>query len=119
MHLERSKNDERQVLEIHARLQREVLSATSKAEKAEEIRAATELELRLASLEREELQRTLREVEEENEALRVKLRDLEDREVEEGLDDVLDSMEAKIKALKLKGKRSREKKKKISSSKDK
>jgi len=30
----------------------------------------------------------------ENEVLRVKLRNLEDRETEEGLDDVLDSMEA-------------------------
>ena len=42
-HLERSRSDERQVLEIDSRLQREVTSAVSNARKAEEVRAATEL----------------------------------------------------------------------------
>ena len=81
-------------MEIDSRLQREVTSAVSNAQKAEEIRAATGLELRMASSEREELTHKLNEVEMENEVLRVKLRNLEDRETEEGLDDVLDSMEA-------------------------
>jgi hypothetical protein len=93
-HLERSRSDERQVLEIDSRLQREVTSAVSNARKAEEVRAATGLELRMASSEREELTHKLNEVEMENEVLRVKLRNLEDRETEEGLDDVLDNMEA-------------------------
>mmetsp|Transcript_45885 Transcript_45885/g.97475 ORF Transcript_45885/g.97475 Transcript_45885/m.97475 type:complete len:420 (+) Transcript_45885:90-1349(+) len=108
VHLERSRADERQVSEIHQRLEREVSSATKKAERAEGLRLAVAAELRSAEEEMERLQRRLRNVHEENERLRTRLRDLEDRETEEGLDDVLDSMEAKIKALKLRGRRSKE-----------
>lgn len=109
MHLERSRMDEKQVFEIHQRLEKEVQLATRKAKKAKNQRQAVELESQAASSERERLQKKLGNLQDENNQLRSKLRDLEDKETEEGLDDVLDSMEAKIKALKLKGRGSKQK----------
>ena len=53
-------------------------------------------------LEHEQLQKELENVHSDNDTLRSKLSCLQEREEERGLDDVLDSMEAKIKALKLK-----------------
>ncbi|KAL7548376.1 hypothetical protein ACHAWF_011669, partial [Thalassiosira exigua] len=104
--LERSRLEEKQVLEIHKRLENEVRAATEKADGARSHQESISLELQMATAEREMLHNQLAQLQEENGRLKSKLRQLEEQEDEKGLDDVLDNMEAKIKALKLgKGRR--------------
>lgn len=111
--LEQARNEEKQVLAIHSRLENEVLVAQDRSTKASASLQSTNIELQAENLEREYLRKSLAHVENENKKLKSKLRHLEDKEDGKGLDDVLDSMEAKIKLLKKK----REKSKPSSSSK--
>ena len=62
-------------------------------------------------MERYQLQRTLVQLQGENDKLRAKVRKVEEKEDRKRLDDVLDSMESKMRALKLQSKRSKDKKK--------
>mmetsp|Transcript_34564 Transcript_34564/g.62191 ORF Transcript_34564/g.62191 Transcript_34564/m.62191 type:complete len:381 (-) Transcript_34564:145-1287(-) len=111
VNFECAKMDEKQVLDIHKRLEKEIESVMQKADKAKSQQQAVSLELQSASLEREHLQIQFGIIQDENSQLRSKLRYLEEKESEKGLDDVMDSMGAKIKALKLKSRRSKEKEK--------
>lgn len=103
--LEDARTEERQVLEIYKRLEKEVQTAMTRQEKAINHQQNLALKLQLLMLEHEQLQRELENVHSENDNLSSQLRDLEEREVGRDLDDVLDSMEAKIKALKFKRKK--------------
>mmetsp|Transcript_10720 Transcript_10720/g.23743 ORF Transcript_10720/g.23743 Transcript_10720/m.23743 type:complete len:425 (-) Transcript_10720:189-1463(-) len=103
-----AKMEENQVLEIHERLEKEVQSAMQKAEKTKSHQQTVSFELEAASLEREYLQNQLGKLHDENNKLLARLRHLEDREAAKGLDNALDSMEAKIKELKFKSRRSKE-----------
>eukprot|EP00581_Thalassiosira_minuscula_P019114 CAMPEP_0183734682 /NCGR_PEP_ID=MMETSP0737-20130205/44500_1 /TAXON_ID=385413 /ORGANISM="Thalassiosira miniscula, Strain CCMP1093" /LENGTH=379 /DNA_ID=CAMNT_0025968241 /DNA_START=145 /DNA_END=1284 /DNA_ORIENTATION=+ len=105
--LERARLEEKQVLDIHARLEREVRTVTEKAERVEREKDAVSLELDGATALFEELRLKFGALQEENAKLRSKLRALEDEETEQGLEDVMNSMEQKIRALKLKSKRSK------------
>lgn len=107
--LECSKVEEKQVLGIYQRLEKEVQSATAKATRYKNHQQTIGLELEAASLEREHLQQQLGRIQDENNELHAKLRTFEEREADKGLDDVLDSMESKIKELKSRNKRSKEK----------
>ncbi len=103
--LEHSRMEERQVLEIYKRLEKEVQVATIRQERAKHHRQNLAVELQVLLLEHEQLQKELENVHSDNDKLRSKLSSLQEREEDRGLDDVLDSMEAKIKALKLKRER--------------
>lgn len=104
--LERAKLEEKQVLEIYSQLKMEVEELQNEARHVHDERRAIHQELEIASTTRQHLQHTLNQLQEENDKLRVKLRKAEDKEDKKRLDDVLDSMEAKMKALKLQSKRS-------------
>lgn len=99
MHLERAKLEEKQVLDIHARLEKEVETARLKNEKYFKIQHELATEMRLVSLDREHLYKQLTKLHDENNGLRRQLRVAEDQEDNQGLDDALDSMEAKIRQL--------------------
>ena len=103
--LERVKIEEKQVLDIFKRLQTEVQAAEIKYEKTKQHYQSITSELELASMEREKLHKQLDKLQHGNNKLTMKLRNLEEKESDKGLDDVLDSMEAKIKALKFKSNR--------------
>ena len=105
--LEQARNEEKQVLAIHSRLENEVLVAQDRSTKASASLQSTNIELQAENLEREYLRKSLAHVENENKKLKSKLRHLEDKEDGKGLDDVLDSMEAKIKLLKKKREKSK------------
>jgi hypothetical protein len=100
--LENARTEERQVLEIYKQLEKEVHTATTRQEKAKNHQRNLALKLQVLMLEHEQLQRELENVHSENDNLGSQLRKLEEREVDRDLDDVLDIMEAKIKALKFK-----------------
>jgi len=110
-HIECVKMEEKQVIDIFRRLEKEVKSATAKADKAKSHQQAIHVELEAASLERDHLQQQLGILHDENNKLHSKLRHLEERDSEKGLDNVLDSMEAKIKELKVRGRKSKARRK--------
>lgn len=103
--LENARTEERQVLEIYKRLKKEFQVATIRQERAKHHRQSLTVELQVLLLEHEQLQKELENLHSDNDKLRSKLSSLQEREEDRGLDDVLDSMEAKIKALKLKRER--------------
>jgi hypothetical protein len=100
--LEHARMEERQVLEIYKRLEKEVQAAMTRKEKAKHDRQNLAIEIQELSVEHEQLKRELQYLHSDNDKLRSKLRHSIEREEDRDLDDVLDSMEAKIKALKFK-----------------
>ena len=106
--LERARLDEKQVLQIHYQLETEVSTLEMKSQNFQQQREQIQQELESASSERYQLQRTLAQLQAENDKLRAKVRKAEDNEDRKRLDDVLDSMESKMRALKMQSKRSRE-----------
>jgi len=98
--LERVKIEEQQVMDIHSRLETEVQNAKVKAENAQLQLQSITSELQASSLEREALHNRLDKLQHENKKLKAKLHKLEEVESDGALDDVLDSMQAKIKQLK-------------------
>ena len=108
--LERATQDEQQVLEIHKQLEKEVADLEMDSYQYQQQRHQIHHELEIASSERYQLQRTLMQLQAENDKLRAKLRKAEDKEDKKRLDDVLDCMESKMKALKLHSQRSKERK---------
>ena len=70
--------------------------------------ANIEMELATANLGREQLQSQLKFIQDENTRLLRKLRNIEDEEQEERLDSLMNDMNYKMRALKLKSSRSRE-----------
>jgi len=112
--LERARLDEKQVLEIHHQLEMEVSTLEMKSHHFQQQRQQIQHELEIASSERYQLQCSLTQLQVENDKLRAKVRKAEDKEDKKRLDDVLDSMESKMRALKLQSKRSKEKKNKSS-----
>ena len=94
--------EERQVMVIHKKLEKEVEKLMEREIMANNQRLNINLELQTVSLEHERLERQVEILQKENDDLRLKLSIMEEREGNRGLDDVLDSMEAKIKELKLK-----------------
>lgn len=107
--LERARLDEKQVLEIHHQLEMEVNALEMKSHAFQQQRLQIQHELEIASSERYRLQCTLSQLQAENDKLRAKVRKAEDKEDRKRLDDVLDSMESKMRALKMQSKRSKEK----------
>ena len=107
--LERARLDEKQVLQIHYQLETEVNTLEMKSQHFQQQRQRIQQELESTSSERYQLQCTLAQLQVENDKLRAKVRKAEDKEDRKRLDDVLDSMESKMRALKLQSKRSREK----------
>ncbi len=107
--LERARLDEKQVLEIHHQLEMEVNTLEMKSLHFQQQRQQIQNELEIASSERYRLQCTLSQLQGENDKLRAKVRKAEDKEDRKRLDDVLDSMESKMRALKMQSKRSKEK----------
>lgn len=107
--LERARLDEKQVLEIHHQLETEVNTLEMKSLHFQQQRQQIQHELEIASSERYRLQCTLSQLQVENDKLRAKVRKAEDKEDRKRLDDVLDSMESKMRALKMQSKRSKEK----------
>lgn len=99
--LDHARKEEIQVMEIHKKLEREVQVAMTKEQMSNHQRVNIKLESQTASLEHERLERQLENLHKVNDELRSKLSILEERVDDRGLDDVLDSMEAKIKALKI------------------
>ena len=81
------------------RLEAEVAAAKREAEWSKEHQQNVDLELRLATEERERLKMFVDKMEEENSRLRVALRNREEKEAEKRLDHVMNSMEARMKAL--------------------
>jgi hypothetical protein len=100
--LENARMEERQVLVIHKKLEKEVEKLMEREIMANNQQLNINLELQTVSLEHERLERQVEILQKENDDLRLKLSIMEERESNRGLDDVLDSMEAKIKQLKLK-----------------
>lgn len=109
--LERARFEEKQVLEIHHQLQIEVSTLEQMSHQYQQQQKQIHHKLEMASMERYQLQTTLVSLQGMNDKLRAKLRKVEDKQDKKRLDDVLDSMESKMKALKLQSKRSKEKKK--------
>ncbi|KAL7494852.1 hypothetical protein ACHAWT_005727 [Skeletonema menzelii] len=107
--LERARLDEKQVLQIYYQLETEVNTLEMKSHRFQQQRQQIQQELESASSERYQLQFTLAQLQAENDKLRAKVRKAEEKEDRKRLDDVLDSMESKMRALKLQSKRSREK----------
>jgi len=101
--LERVKIEEQQVMDIHSRLETEVQNAQVKAENAQLQLQSITSELQASSLEREALHNRLDQLQHENKKLKAKLHKLEEVESDGALDDVLDSMQAKIRQLKNRG----------------
>lgn len=111
LELERAKLEENQVFEIHHQLQLEVTELEMESHHVHEQQQQIHSEMEIASAERQLLQQKLGQLQEENDKLRAKLRKVEDKEDTKRLDDVLDSMESKMKALRVKSsKRSKERK---------
>jgi chromosome segregation ATPase len=102
MMLEHARMEEKQVMVIHKKLEKEVEKLMEREIMANNQRLNINLELQTVSLEHERLERQVEILHKENDDLRLKLSIMEEREGDRGLDDVLDSMEAKIKQLKLK-----------------
>ena len=94
--------EERQVQEIYKRLEKEVQAAVTRKERAGHDLQNLAIEIQELSLEHEQLKRELQYLHSDNDRLRARLRHSREREEDRDLDDVLDSMEAKIKALKFK-----------------
>jgi len=109
--LERARLEEKQVLEIYQHLEMEVTSLEKISNRFQQQQEQIHQELESASMERYQLQRTLVQLQGENDKLRAKVRKVEEKEDRKRLDDVLDSMESKMRALKLQSKRSKDKKK--------
>lgn len=105
--IEKAKIEEKQVTDIFNRLEDEIQTAEVKSEKAKLRSQQIGEEIQNASLERETLHTRLDKLQHQNNKLKMKLRNLQQEEDDKGLDDVLNSMEAKIKALKLKSGRQR------------
>ena len=90
------------VLKIHQRLEKEVQRTKDKAIKAMSRHRSVSHKLQLAEMERQKLQRHLKEVQDENSRLRsTLLRTLDEKKSDEAVDDMLDCMGAKIRALKV------------------
>ncbi|KAL3773287.1 hypothetical protein ACHAWO_003769 [Cyclotella atomus] len=100
--LESAKIEEMKVLELHSKLEAEILELIEKVEAMEENRLKVVSELKMASRERERLQSKLNSVLDDNMKLNSRLQNMEDQEDEKRLDDVLDGMQAKMRALRLK-----------------
>ncbi|KAL3767482.1 hypothetical protein ACHAW5_006211 [Stephanodiscus triporus] len=100
--LEHARMEGRQVLDIYKRLEKEVQAAMTRKEKAKHDRQNLAIEIQELSVEHEQLKRELQYLHSDNDKLRSKFRHSREREEDRDLDDVLDSMEAKIKALKFK-----------------
>ncbi len=103
--LEHARIEEMQVMEIYKQLEKKVQVATIRHERAKHHQENIDVELQVLLLEHEQLQGELENVHSDNDKLHFKLSRLQEREEDRDLDDVLDSMEAKIKALKLKRER--------------
>ena len=97
------------LLEIHHQLEMEVNTLEKKSYSFLQQRQRIQQGLEIASSERYRLQCTLSQLQAENDKLRAKVRKAEDKEDRKRLDDVLDSMESKMRALKIQSKRSKEK----------
>jgi chromosome segregation ATPase len=100
--LESAKIEEMKVLELHSKLEAEILKLIEKVEALEENRSKVASELKLASRERERLQSKLNSILDNNMKLNTRLQSMEELEDEKRLDDVLDGMQAKMRALRLK-----------------
>ena len=98
--LDRVKIEEQQVMDIHSRLETEVQNARVKDENTQLQLQSITSELQASSLERVALQNRLDKLQHENNKLKTKLHKLEEVESDGALDDVLDSMQAKIRQLK-------------------
>jgi hypothetical protein len=86
----------------HKKLEKEIETLMAREVQANNQRLNIKLELQTVSLEHERLERQVEILHKENDELRLKLSIIDEREGDRDLDDVLDSMEAKIKELKLK-----------------
>ena len=100
--LKAAKAEEMKVLDLHSKLEAEILKLIEKAEVIEERRAKVASESKLASDERKRLQSLLSDTLNENIRMSEELQSLEEQEDEKRLDDVLDGMQAKMKLLRLK-----------------
>jgi hypothetical protein len=100
--LESAKIEEMKVLELHSKLEAEIFKLIENVEALEENRIKVVSELKLASRERERLQSKLNSILDNNMKLNTRLQSMEELEDEKRLDDVLDGMQAKMRALRLK-----------------
>jgi hypothetical protein len=93
--------EERQVLQIHTRLEDEVSLLTTSLSLSQQKQLQLAHELQSATIERERLQKYLVKMQEENGRLNVAVRDREECEDDERLDSVLHGMEKKMRALRV------------------
>jgi hypothetical protein len=99
--LESAKIEEMKVLELHSKLEAEILKLIEQVEAIGEHKLQVSSELKSASLEREKLQTKLNAVLDDNTKMTSRLQSMEEKEDEKRLDDVLDGMQAKMRALRL------------------
>jgi chromosome segregation ATPase len=100
--LEAAQVEEAKVMELHSKLESEILKLIERAETMEEHRVEVASELKSASKERERLQTKLNMMLDDNTRMNARLQKMEEQEDEKRLDDVLDGMQAKMRALRLK-----------------
>ena len=100
--LERAKIEEIKVLELHAKLESEVLNLIEQSETMDDHKVQVALELKLASKERERLQSLLNEMHVDNMNIQDELLVIEEREDEKRLNDVVNGLQTKMRALRLK-----------------
>jgi hypothetical protein len=100
--LEQAKEEEIKVLELYTKIEKEVNSLVERISDFEEKRSNVESESEAASEERQGLQSFLNKILDDNAKLNAKLQSMEDEEDEKRMDDVLEGMQAKMRALRLK-----------------
>ena len=100
--LESAKIEEIKVLELRAKLESEVLNLIEQIETIGDHKVQLAAELKLASEERERLQFLLNQMHVDNMKMQDELLMIEEREDEKRLDDVVNGLQTKMRALRLK-----------------
>ncbi|KAL3803218.1 hypothetical protein HJC23_003493 [Cyclotella cryptica] len=100
--LERAKVEEIQVAELHSKLENDILTLVKQVEALDKKKNIIEVELKSTVAERERLQSCLSQCYDENSRLISVLRNAEEEEDAKRLDDVLNRMQAKMRALRVK-----------------
>ena len=100
--LESAKIEEIKVLELRAKLESEVLNLIEQLETIGDHKVQLAAELKLASAERERLQFLLNQMHVDNMKMQDELLMIEEREDEKRLDDVVNGLQTKMRAMRLK-----------------
>lgn len=100
--LEGAKVEEMKVMELHSKLENDILTLIKQVEELDKQKRIVELKLKSIFVERERLQSCLNESLEENSKLNSVLQNMEEEEETKRVDDVLNKMQSKMRALRLK-----------------